>query len=42
MSPTGRTQDIDAVVNVINKAEKFIHIAVMDFIPIVEYGPKPK
>lgn len=42
MSPTGRTQDIDAIVNVINNAEKYVHIAVMDFIPLIVYGPRPK
>lgn len=42
MSPSGRTQDIDAIVNVINSAEKFVHIAVMDYIPLTLYTPKPK
>lgn len=41
MSPAGRTQDIDAIVNVINKAEKFVHISVMDYIPMQVYGPRP-
>lgn len=42
MSPQGREQDIDAIVKVINKAEKFVHISVMDFIPMSLYTPKPK
>lgn len=40
MSPDGRSQDIDAIVNVIEKAEKFVHISVMDFIPMTEYTSK--
>ncbi|KAL1505752.1 hypothetical protein ABEB36_005242 [Hypothenemus hampei] len=39
-NPTGRTNDIDALLNVINHAEKFIYIAVMDYIPIMIYTPK--
>lgn len=42
MSPNGRSQDIDAIVNVIEKAEKFVHISVMDFFPVSLYTPKPK
>lgn len=42
MSPMGREQDIDAIVKVIESAEKFVHISVMDYIPIVQYTPKPK
>lgn len=42
MSPEGRSQDIDAIVNVIENADKFIHISVMDFIPMSLYGPKAK
>lgn len=42
MSPNGRSQDIDAIVDVIEKAEKFIHISVMDFFPVSLYTPKPK
>ena len=30
---TGRTGDLDAVLDVIDKATEFIHIAVMDFVP---------
>lgn len=42
MSPKGRTQDVDAIVSVINKAEKFVHISVMDYFPLTLYTPKPK
>lgn len=41
MSPMGRSQDIDAILNVIQKANKFIHISVMDYIPLSLYGSKP-
>ncbi|XP_050292726.1 5'-3' exonuclease PLD3-like [Anthonomus grandis grandis] len=36
----GRTNDIDALVGVIQQAEKFVHIAVMDYIPLMIYTPK--
>lgn len=42
MSPEGRSQDIDAIVNVIEKAEKFVHISVMDFMPTTEFAAKEK
>lgn len=42
MSPLGRAQDVDAIVRVIQNAEKFIHIAVMDYIPMEIYSPKTK
>lgn len=42
MSPTGRSQDIDAILSVIQNANKFIHISVMDYIPMSLYGPKLK
>lgn len=42
MSPLGRAQDVDAIVRVIQSAEKFIHIAVMDYIPMEIYSPKGK
>uniref|UniRef100_A0A1L8DQ38 Putative phospholipase d3 n=1 Tax=Nyssomyia neivai TaxID=330878 RepID=A0A1L8DQ38_9DIPT len=40
MSPSGREEDIDAIVKVIAHAEKFIHIAVMDYFPLTIYTPK--
>lgn len=42
MSPKGRTQDIDAIVDVIKNAEKFIHISVMDYFPLTVFTPKIK
>lgn len=39
-NPTGRTNDIDALTNVIKHAEKFIYIAVMDYFPLMIYTPK--
>ncbi|XP_062546616.1 5'-3' exonuclease PLD3-like [Armigeres subalbatus] len=40
MSTNGRSHDIDAIINVIQKAEKFIHISVMDYVPLTLYTPK--
>ncbi|CAG9765227.1 unnamed protein product [Ceutorhynchus assimilis] len=39
-NPKGRTNDIDALLNVIKHAEKFIYIAVMDYFPLMIYTPK--
>ncbi|KAI4457676.1 phospholipase d - related [Holotrichia oblita] len=39
-SPDGRTNDIDAILNVIHNAEKFIYISVMDYFPLTIYTPK--
>lgn len=39
-NPSGRTNDIDALVNVVQHAEKFIYIAVMDYFPLMIYTPK--
>lgn len=36
-SPDGRTQDIDAILDVIGKSKKFVHIAVMDYLPVTLY-----
>jgi len=36
--PHGRTSDIDAILDVIEKAEEFIHIAVMDYVPSMLYA----
>ncbi|XP_019871035.1 5'-3' exonuclease PLD3 isoform X2 [Aethina tumida] len=41
-NPTGRTNDIAALVNVIEKAEKFVYVAVMDYFPQMLYTPKKK
>ncbi|CAL1537325.1 unnamed protein product [Lymnaea stagnalis] len=35
--PDGRTKDLDAIVNVIRAANKFIYIAVMDYLPLTIY-----
>lgn len=36
-NPRGRTDDIDAVLSVINSAKKFIYVAVMDYFPTYLY-----
>ncbi|KAJ6637074.1 5'-3' exonuclease PLD3, partial [Pseudolycoriella hygida] len=40
MSTRYRVDDIDAIVNIIQNAEKFIHISVMDYFPLTIYTPK--
>ncbi|XP_055880137.1 5'-3' exonuclease PLD3-like [Biomphalaria glabrata] len=35
--PFGRTVDIDAIINVINSAKKYIYISVMEYVPIILY-----
>lgn len=40
MSTRGRAQDIDSIVNIIKNAEKFVHVAVMDYFPQTLYTPK--
>ncbi|KAK2176723.1 hypothetical protein NP493_644g05000 [Ridgeia piscesae] len=35
--PKGRTSDIDAILDVIRKAQKFIYVAVMDYFPTTLY-----
>lgn len=42
MSPLNRAQDIDAILRVIQNAERFIYIAVMDYIPMQIYTPTQK
>ncbi|XP_045462898.1 5'-3' exonuclease PLD3-like [Harmonia axyridis] len=39
-NPQGRTNDIDGLLHVINHAEKFIYISVMDYLPLTIYTPK--
>ncbi|XP_053604375.1 5'-3' exonuclease PLD3-like isoform X3 [Plodia interpunctella] len=39
-SPTGRTNDDDAIVNIIQSAEEFVYISVMDYAPALEFTPK--
>jgi phospholipase D3/4 len=40
MNAKGRTNDLDAILHTILTAEKFIHIAVMDYFPLLLYSPK--
>ena len=40
--PHGREIDIDAITHVITSAEKFIHIAVMDYSPTFLFASKHK
>ncbi|KAE8742198.1 hypothetical protein FOCC_FOCC012284 [Frankliniella occidentalis] len=40
--PSGRSGDVDTIVNLINEAEKFVYIAVMDYIPMMIYTARPK
>lgn len=42
LSPTGRTQDVDAIVKTILDAEKFVYVSVMDYIPLLIYTKEPK
>ncbi|KAL1130822.1 hypothetical protein AAG570_012063 [Ranatra chinensis] len=39
--PLGRTTDIGSILDVIQKADHFIYIAVMDYIPMMIYSSKP-
>ena len=39
-NPKGRTNDIDALLTVINRADNFINIAVMDYFPTYLYSKK--
>lgn len=41
-SPGGRSGDADTIVDLISKAEKFVYISVMDYIPMMIYSPRPK
>lgn len=40
LSATGRTHDLDAILHTINTALKFVHIAVMDYYPLIVFGPR--
>jgi phospholipase D3/4 len=40
LSPKGRTNDLDAIVQTILNADHFVHISVMDYIPLQIYAPK--
>ncbi|XP_017799129.1 PREDICTED: phospholipase D3-like [Habropoda laboriosa] len=41
-SPNGRTNDVNAILHCIEKAEKFIYVAVMDYFPLTIYTAKIK
>ncbi|CAG9822670.1 unnamed protein product [Phaedon cochleariae] len=41
-SPSGRTDDIDALLGVVRQAERFVYIAVMDYFPLTIYTPKTR
>lgn len=40
--PGGRTSDVDAIVDVINSAREFVHVAVMDYSPSMLYSHPPR
>ncbi|CAL4172939.1 unnamed protein product, partial [Meganyctiphanes norvegica] len=40
--PEGRNNDVDAIVDVIRKAQKFVYIAVMDYFPRLLYTKQKK
>ncbi|KAK9500345.1 hypothetical protein O3M35_001626 [Rhynocoris fuscipes] len=37
LCPDGRTSDIDSILDVIHKADKFVYISVMDYMPVTVY-----
>ena len=37
MCTEDRTNDIDAIIDVMDKAEKFVYVAVMDYYPTTLY-----
>lgn len=41
-SPKGRSNDLDAILHCIAKAEKFIYISVMDYFPLTIYTAQAK
>lgn len=38
LSAKGRTEDIDAILSVIDDAKKFVYISVMDYTPTEEFS----
>ncbi|KAK2164997.1 hypothetical protein LSH36_56g01004 [Paralvinella palmiformis] len=40
--PDGRTPDLDALLDVINKADRYVYIAVMDYMPLIEFSKPVK
>ncbi|KAK7921849.1 hypothetical protein WMY93_008751 [Mugilogobius chulae] len=41
LSTRGRTDDLDAILSVINDARQFIHVSVMDFLPLSQFSKPP-
>ncbi|KAL4716073.1 hypothetical protein ACJJTC_013850 [Scirpophaga incertulas] len=41
-SPSGRTNDDDAIISIMEAAEEFIYVSVMDYAPALVYEPKLK
>ncbi|XP_017877883.1 phospholipase D3-like [Ceratina calcarata] len=41
-SPKGRTNDVDGILYCIERAEKFVYVALMDYFPLTIYSPKIK
>ena len=41
LCPKGRDHDGKAIIKIINEAEKFVHIAVMDYFPTTQFT-KPR
>lgn len=39
--PASRTLDLEAILSIISEAQHFVHIAVMDYLPIM-YFAKPQ
>ena len=41
-TPTGREDDLGTILHIINTAESFVYVAVMDFQPVIKaYSAKP-
>ena len=38
--PTGRTSDLNAILDVMDRATEYIHVAVMDYFPVTLYSPE--
>ncbi|XP_030380632.1 phospholipase D3 [Scaptodrosophila lebanonensis] len=42
LTADGRTHDLDAIIKTIENAMDFVYIAVMDYFPLIIYGPKQR
>lgn len=40
LTAAGRTHDLDAILQTINSALQFVHISVMDYFPLILFGPR--